>query len=292
MLVGWPFGGRTAGVDEARRDRVPLGVGQGDGRSTSGTVAPRARPPSPRASTLAMPMPSAGYPRGITSSAACRSDSRQRLRLPVGGWSRTQQAVDGRRLADQPTSSLRISATCCVFPVDGRPDDLPIGWVTPAGEPARPVRARAGLGARRRARHPPTLRGQRGHRRLGTGCLRRGPAPRGRLLDWRGPHPALGFGRLRRTRPRGSPRHPARQLGLVQTGVCDSCRSPTGTSPCWLYVIEGPDGLVVLTRLRVEPTASLDAGGGVDRRRDRLPRHVVAARARTTADPAHRRIGG
>ena len=82
-------------------------------------------------------------------------------------------------------------------------------------------------------------------------------------LDWRGPYPAMPAGGY------AEPGH-AGLLGILpgawgpaQTGVADSVPSPTGDIALWLHAIEIPDGAGDVVRLRMEPLAPIDAGGGV-----------------------------
>ncbi len=82
-------------------------------------------------------------------------------------------------------------------------------------------------------------------------------------LDWRGPYPAMPAGGY------AEPGH-AGLLGILpgswgpaQTGVADSVPSPTGDIALWLHAIAIPEGAGDVARLRMEPLAPLDAGGGV-----------------------------
>ena len=152
-------------------------------------------------------------------------------------------------------------------PVAGRPDDLPVGWVTPVGQPLARYTVELASGrtiqrdVRRRFEINDGIVG------WGQGAFAAVPHPMDTPLDWRGPHPVPG--------PAGyaEPGH-AGLLGILpgswgpdQTGVSDSVPSPTGDIAFWLMTIEIPrdpagsgDGV---RRLRMSPLGDLGAGGGV-----------------------------
>ncbi len=152
-------------------------------------------------------------------------------------------------------------------PVAGRPDDVPVGWVTPVGQPlARyTVEFASGRTIEREIRRRFEIND--GIVGWGQGAFAAVPHAVEAPLDWRGPHPLPG--------PAGyaEPGH-AGLLGILpgswgpdQTGVADSVPSPTGDIAYWLLVIETPrdptrtgDGI---ERIRMTPLADLGAGGGV-----------------------------
>ncbi len=148
-------------------------------------------------------------------------------------------------------------------PVEGRPADLPIGWVTPAGQPL--VRYDIQLASGRTAEGVMRRRFELndGIVGWGQGAFAARPHHVDTPLDWRGPYPAAAPGGY------AAPGH-AGLLGILpgswgpaQTGVADSVPSPTGDIALWLHVIEIPDGPTDLARLRLEPLAPLDGGGAV-----------------------------
>ena len=164
-----------------------------------------------------------------------------------------------------PASHLVLAQFCDAWrdPVDGRPADLPIGWVTPVGQPL--VRYGLELASGRSVEGVMRRRFEinEGIVGWGQGAFAAVPHHVDTPLDWRGPYPAAAPGGY------AEPGH-AGLLGILpgswgpaQTGVADSVPSPTGDIALWLHVIEIPDGPSDVARLRLEPLASLDAGGGV-----------------------------
>jgi hypothetical protein len=164
-----------------------------------------------------------------------------------------------------PVSHIVIAHFCDAWRdrVDGRPPDLPIGWVTPVGQPlarytVEPVSGRTvDVVVRRRFEVNEGIVG------WGQGAFAAVPHLVDSPLDWRGPYPAMPAGGY------AAPGH-AGLLGILpgswgpaQTGVADSVPSPTGDIALWLHAIEIPDGPLDVARLRMEPLASLDQGGGV-----------------------------
>ena len=97
-------------------------------------------------------------------------------------------------------------------PVEGRPADLPIGWVTPVGQPLAPLHRRAGLGrtvtevVRRRFEVNDGIVG------WGQGAFAALPHLVDTPLDWRGPYPAMPAGATPRRATPGCSDH-CRQLG-------------------------------------------------------------------------------
>ncbi len=162
-------------------------------------------------------------------------------------------------------SHIVIAQFCDAWrdPVEGRPGDLPIGWVTPAGQPLARYELELASGGvvghviRRRFEVNDGIVG------WGQGAFAAVPHLVDTPLDWRGPYPAAEPGGY------AAPGH-AGLLGILpgswgpaQTGVADSVPSPTGDIALWLYTITVPDGPADLARLRLEPLAPLDAGGGI-----------------------------
>ena len=146
--------------------------------------------------------------------------------------------------------------------VVGRAADLPIGWVTPVGPPLARYTVETASGpvvdriVRRRFEVNEGIVG------WGQGAFAAIPHPVDAPLDWRGPHPipapagyaAPGEAGLLGILP-GS-------WGPAQTGVADSVPSPTGDIAFWLFALEIP-AAGRLERLRMQPLARLDEGGGV-----------------------------
>ena len=164
-----------------------------------------------------------------------------------------------------PASHVVIAHFCDSWrgPDDRRPDDLPVGWVTPVGqELARYTLETAdgrqvGGPIRRRFEVNEGLIG------WGQGAFAARPHLVDEPIDWRGPLPSQEH-----VRP-----VPAGQAGLLailpgtwgpaQTGVVDTIPSPTDDIVLWLHEIAVPDGAAVLSRLRMEPSASPDRGSAV-----------------------------
>ena len=148
-------------------------------------------------------------------------------------------------------------------PTGARPEDLPVGWVTPVGQPLARYQLELASGLvvneaiRRRFEVNDGIVG------WGQGAFAAVPHLVDTPLDWRGPYPAAAPGGY------AAPGH-AGLLGILpgswgpaQTGVADSVPSPTGDIALWLHTITVPDGPLALARLRFEPLAPIDAGGGV-----------------------------
>ena len=164
-----------------------------------------------------------------------------------------------------PASHVIVAHFCDAWrdPIDGRPADLPVGWVTPVGQPLarytlETVTGTTGGGVVRRR-----FEVNEGIVGWGQGAFAAVPHPVELPLDWRGPHPVPPPGGY------AEPGH-AGLLGILpgswgpgQTGVADSVPSPTGDIALWLYAIEVPGGPVEVATLRLEPLASIEAGGAV-----------------------------
>ena len=144
----------------------------------------------------------------------------------------------------------------------GRPADLPIGWVMPVGQPLARYTVELASGAtsehliRRRFEVNDGIVG------WGQGAFASVPHPVEQPLDWRGPHPVPPPGGYAAPGEAGLLAILPGSWGPAQTGVADSVPSPTGDIVFWLLAIELPGG-GALQRLRMEPLAPLDEGGGV-----------------------------
>ncbi len=148
-------------------------------------------------------------------------------------------------------------------PVGGRPTDLPVGWVTPAGQPLARYTLETLSGAsgggvvRRRFEINEGIVG------WGQGAFAAVPHPVELPLDWRGPHPVPPPGGYAAPGDAGLLGILPGSWGPGQTGVADQVPSPNGDIALWLYAIEVPGGPVELATLRLEPLESPDAGGTV-----------------------------
>ncbi|HUP54851.1 MAG TPA: hypothetical protein VM408_05040, partial [Methylomirabilota bacterium] len=147
-------------------------------------------------------------------------------------------------------------------PVAGRPADLPIGWVTPVGQPLARYTIELTSGGEVEVVMRRRFEVNEGIIGWGQGAFAAVPHMTDTPLDWRGPYPAMPAGGY------AEPGH-AGLLGILpgswgpaQTGVADSVPSPTGDIALWLHAVEIPRAGTV-KRLRIEPLAPLDAGGGV-----------------------------
>ena len=164
-----------------------------------------------------------------------------------------------------PASHVVVAHFCDAWldPAGGRPADLPVGWVTPVGQPLARYTVETVTGAsgggvvRRRFEINEGIVG------WGQGAFAAVPHPVELPLDWRGPHPVPPPGGY------AAPGH-AGLLGILpgswgpgQTGVADQVPSPTGDIALWLYAIEVPGGPAQVATLRLEPLGALDAGGAV-----------------------------
>ncbi len=164
-----------------------------------------------------------------------------------------------------PASHVVVAHFCDAWrdPVAGRPADLPIGWVTPVGQPLARYTVELASGREISGIMRRRFEVNEGIIGWGQGAFAAVAHRIDTPLDWRGPYPAMPVGGY------AEPGH-AGLLGILpgswgpaQTGVADSVPSPTGDIALWLHAIEIPDGAGDLVRLRMEPLASLDAGGGV-----------------------------
>ena len=162
-------------------------------------------------------------------------------------------------------SHLVIAHFCDAWrePGSGRPDDLPVGWVTPPGQllARYTVDTADGRVVERDVRR--RFEVNEGIIGWGQGAFAALPHMVDEVLDWRGPHPVPPPGGY------AEPGH-AGLLGILpgswgpgQTGVADSVPSPTGDIALWLHAIEVPGRPAALRRLRLEPLGDLEQGGGV-----------------------------
>lgn len=239
-----------------------------------------------RPTPLATPIDLASYRNAADADVAARFHQAYRepiARCPVGDQVlrglpfRLAAADAGRRwvLLDRetefdlrsagPATHVVVAHFCDTWRdrVAGRPDDLPVGWVTPPGQPLARYALETAAGTVRE--HPIRRRFEvnEGIVGWGQGAFAAVPHPVDTPLDWRGPYPALPAGGY------APPGH-AGLLGVLpgswgpaQTGVADPVPSPTGDIALWLYTIEVPDGPAELASLRMAPVAPLDEGGGV-----------------------------
>jgi hypothetical protein len=147
-------------------------------------------------------------------------------------------------------------------PVEGRPADLPIGWVTPVGQPlARcTVELDSGRSVERVMRRRFEIND--GIVGWGQGAFAAVPHPVDTPLDWRGPHPVPAPAGYAEPGEAGLLGILPGSWGPAQTGVGDSVPSPTGDIAFWLYALEIPGGARPIA-LRLEPLADPAGGGGV-----------------------------
>jgi hypothetical protein len=148
-------------------------------------------------------------------------------------WLLLDREVDVDLRAVGPASHLVIAHFCDAWrdPLDGRPDDLPVGWVMPPGQPlARYVLETARGGSvehviRRRFEINEGIVG------WGQGAFAAVPHMVASPLDWRGPHPVPPPGGYAEPGHAGL-RHPARQLGPGPDRVVIWCPARPATSRC------------------------------------------------------------
>jgi hypothetical protein len=147
--------------------------------------------------------------------------------------------------------------------VAGRPGDLPIGWVTPVGQPLARYMIEDASGRvverviRRRFEVNDGIVG------WGQGAFAAIPHTVDAPLDWRGPHPVPAPAGYAAPGEAGLLGILPGSWGPAQTGVADSVPSPTGDIAFWLFALEIPAGTGPLERLRIEPLARLEEGGAV-----------------------------
>ena len=163
-----------------------------------------------------------------------------------------------------PASHVVVAHFCDAWrdAVDGRPADLPIGWVTPVGQPLARYTLELASGriverlVRRRFEINDGVVG------WGQGAFAAVGHPVEAVVDWRGPHPVPPPGGYAEPGEAGLLGILPGSWGPAQTGVADAVPSPTGDIAFWLYAIELPSTAVV-QRLRLEPLGSIGEGGGV-----------------------------
>ena len=145
----------------------------------------------------------------------------------------------------------------------GRPTDLPIGWVTPVGQPL--ARYTLELASGRTVASTIRRRFEVNEGIIGWGQNAFAALPHrvDEALDWRGPYPAQGTASYAEAGEAGLLGVLPGSWGPAQTGVADSVPSPTGDLVVWLYVIQVPGGPDVVASVQVEPLADLDEGGAV-----------------------------
>jgi hypothetical protein len=179
-------------------------------------------------------------------------------------WLLLDRPVDVELDGIGPISHLVVAHFCDAWrdPVEGRPADLPIGWVTPVGQPLARYTVELASGStvervvRRRFEINDGIVG------WGQGAFAALPHLVDAPLDWRGPHPVLTPSGFAEPGEAGLLAILPGSWGSGQTGVADSVPSPTGDITFWLYALEIPQGGRP-TRLHMEPLASIDEGSGV-----------------------------
>jgi hypothetical protein len=180
-------------------------------------------------------------------------------------WLLLDRTVDVDLRSAGPASHLVIAHFCDAWrdATNGRPADLPIGWVTPVGEPlARyTLELTSGRTIERTVRR--RFEVNEGMIGWGQGAFAAVPHLVDEALDWRGPYPAQVPARYAVAGEAGLLGILPGSWGPAQTGVSDSVPSPTGDIALWLHTIEIPDGPTGVARLRMEPLASHDEGGAV-----------------------------
>lgn len=179
-------------------------------------------------------------------------------------WLLLDRPVDVELDGIGPISHLVVAHFCDAWrdPVEGRPADLPIGWVTPVGQPLARYTVELASGStvkrvvRRRFEINDGIVG------WGQGAFAALPHLLDAPLDWRGPHPVLTPSGYAEPGEAGLLAILPGSWGSGQTGVADSVPSPTGNITFWLYALEIPQGGRP-TSLHMEPLASIDEGSGV-----------------------------
>jgi hypothetical protein len=180
-------------------------------------------------------------------------------------WLMVHEAVELDLRGVGPASHVVVAHFCDAWrdAETGRPPDLPIGWVTPAGQPL----ARYSLVLRSGATRETVVRRRfevnEGIVGWGQNAFAATPHMIDAALDWRGPYPAMGTAQYASAGEAGLLGVLPGSWGPAQTGVTDSVPSPTGDIVLWLHVIEVPDGPARLDRFRMEPLSHLDDGGAV-----------------------------
>jgi hypothetical protein len=161
-----------------------------------------------------------------------------------------------------PVSHVVIAHFCDSWRMTNgrRPLDLPVGWVTPVGQPLAHYTLEtadgrvAGGQIRRRFEINEGIIG------WGQGAFAARPHLVDEPLDWRGPLPGQQPVRYVQPGQAGLLAILPGTWGPAQTGVADTMPSPTDDIVLWLHEIAVPDGSAVLSRLHMEPLASPDGG--------------------------------
>jgi hypothetical protein len=179
-------------------------------------------------------------------------------------WVLLDRTISVDLRAAGPASHLVIAHFCDSWRgPEGRPADLPVGWVMPVGQPLAEYTVETAAG--RTVGGPVRRRFEINDGIVGWGqnAFAARPHLLDRSLDWRDPLPAHepvaytppGLAGLLAVLP-GS-------WGPAQTGVADTIPSPTNDIMLWLHEVEIPGGPVALERLLMEPRASIDEGAAV-----------------------------
>lgn len=180
-------------------------------------------------------------------------------------WVLLDRSITVNMRSHGPGSHVIVAHFCDAWrDRDGdRPRDLPVGWVTPVGQPLARYTLELASGrtvemvVRRR------FEVNEGIIAWGQGAFAARPYRTDEPLDWRGPYPAQGPGRYAAPGEAGLFGILPGTWGPAQTGVADAVPSPTGDIGLWLHEIEIPGGPTELIRLRMDPLAPLTEGGGV-----------------------------
>lgn len=180
-------------------------------------------------------------------------------------WVLLDRSITVNLRSHGPASHVIVAHFCDAWrdPHGDRPLDLPVGWVTPVGQPlARyalelsPERTVETL-VRRRFEVNEGIIG------WGQGAFAARPFDTDEPLDWRGPYPAQSPARYAAPGEAGLFGILPGTWGPAQTGVADAVPSPTDDIGLWLHEIEIPGGPAQLIRLRMDPLATLPGGGVV-----------------------------
>lgn len=180
-------------------------------------------------------------------------------------WLLLDRTVTIKLGAAPPTSHVVIAHFCDAWRDAklGRPVDLPVGWVTPVGQPLARYTLETTTGAsverlvRRRFEINDGLPG------WGQNAFAAIPHIVDEPLEWFGPYPAQMPARYAAPGEAGLLGTLPGTWGPAQTGVADSVPSPTNDLVLWLHAIAVPGGRAPLRRLQLEPLAAIEAGGGV-----------------------------
>ena len=185
-----------------------------------------------------------------------------------------------------PASHVVVAHFCDAWrdPVAGRPADLPIGWVTPVGQPLARYTVELASGRTVAAVMRRRFEVNEGIIGWGQGAFAAVAHRVDTPLDWRGPYPAMPAGGY------AEPGH-AGLLGILpgswgpaQTGVANSVPSPTGDIAMWLHAIEIPGGAGDVARAADGTAGSARLGRRGRGRGDHgVPWHCLAARHGATA---------